>query len=265
MSKQGPVIVVKVGGSLLLDPAAMNDFWQAVQPLMASNRVLIVHGAGPQMTSLSQQLGASVHQIAGRRVTGDDDLRNLLWAGRGELNTQLVASGFAHAIRGVGLCGVDAGILQVTKRPPWEIDGQQVDFGWVGDVLSCDSTMLSGLLDQGFVPIVASLGVDHGGQIYNVNADTVAAQLSISIAAAGQNEVELQILTDSGGVRQNGKMLAKLSRHIFATGVDEGWIDGGMRVKLDSGFLALDGGVHRVRIVSSSVLSQAAGGTELRW
>jgi acetylglutamate kinase len=263
MSKQLPVIVVKVGGSLLLSRQAMDEFWQSVGRLTEKHQLVIVHGAGPQTTALSQKLGTPVRQVAGRRVTGDEELRNLLWAGRGELNSQLVASGFAQGISTVGLSGVDGGILQVDKRPPWKIDGQQVDFGWVGDVSCCDPSLPQALLEMQSVPVLASLGVDQQGQIYNVNADTVAAHLSMALATTGPRAVELQILTDSGGVLEQDQVLADLKRSTFASAVAAGWIEGGMRVKLDAGFLALAGGVKRVFINSSSGLLQATGGTQL--
>ena len=100
----------------------------------------------------------------GRRVTSDVDLEIVQWTLRGALNMSLVAGAARHGLAAVGLSGADGGTLRVTKRPPWEIDGETVDFGWVGDVEHVDVGLVETLLSGGFVPVLSPLGLDAAGQ-----------------------------------------------------------------------------------------------------
>lgn len=240
-------IVVKVSGTLLDDDAAMDAFWQAVSTLQAAAPVVVVHGGGKQATAMAQRLNHEPRVVNGRRVTSDLDLDIMQWALRGKLNTQLVAEATQHGLTAVGLSGVDGGTVQVTKRPPWSIEGESVDFGWVGDVQAADPHLLLTLLAQGLVPVVAPLGIDAEGQVYNVNADTIARTLADALGAA-----ELLLVTATGGVRRHpgeaASNIAVCDEDLFEDGQQAGWIRNGMQVKLDVAFEALHAGVGEVVI-----------------
>ncbi len=242
-------IVVKIGGTLLEAPQALEVFWQGVAELRQQAPVVVVHGGGPQATALAQRLGHRPRIVQGRRVTTALDLQILQWTLRGELNLRLVTTALRHGLPAVGLAGADGGILRVRRRSPWTIEGETVDFGFVGDVAHVEPAVLRHLLAGGYVPVVAPLGIDDAGQLYNVNADTVACALAAALQAHA-----FLLVTETGGVRRDpgnpASLLPFCNRTTFETGLREGWIDGGMRVKLEVAFQALDRGIPEVYILA---------------
>ena len=263
VSTTRPVVVVKLGGATLTDPADLEAVWASVRSLHeAGTDVVIVHGGGAQSTTLARQLGHEPEIIAGRRVTSDVDLDVALYVLRGALNARLVASGLAVGVRAVGISGADGGCVQVERRPPRQLDGRTVDFGHVGDVVATDATLPRTLLDAGFVPVVATVCADAEGALYNVNADTVAAALAVAIGA-----MRLDLVTGSGGVRRTAADPSSRIRQLDAAEIDEGvrdgWITDGMRPKLTVALDALANGVSSVRIVAPDALAVADAGTTI--
>ena len=254
--------VVKIGGALLAMPDVMDTFWTSVAALRHETSVVIVHGGGPQATEVARRLRHEPRIVHGRRVTSDVDLEIVQWTLRGALNTSLVAAAARHGLAAVGLSGADGGTLRVTKRPPWEVDGETVDFGWVGDVERVETGLIETLLRGGFVPVLAPLGLDAAGQIYNVNADTVACAVAEALEAAS-----FLLVTESGGVRRDpgdpASRLDRCDRATFERGVEGGWIAGGMRVKLHVAFEALEAGITDVAILPPSALLTRADATRL--
>ncbi len=257
-----PITVVKIGGALVSDPEALALLWRGLRALREEARVVVVHGGGPQATALAQKLGHTPRVVEGRRVTTPLDLDVIKWTIRGGLNADMVASAQAGGLDAVGLCGADGGLVLVTRRPPTEIGGEMIDFGHVGDVVRVQPRLLHNLLDGGFVPVVTSLSADAAGHLYNVNADTVASALAEALGAR-----RFWLVTESGGVRFDA---ASETTHIetldFATyqqGVAEGWIGGGMRVKVDTAFMALRLGIEDVRIVAPEDVVTGEGGTRV--
>lgn len=245
--------IVKISGTLAADPDALDAFWTAIATMQKQRPVVVVHGGGKQATALAERLGHTPRFVQGRRVTSDLDLDVAQWALRGKLNTQLVAQAQQHALTAVGLSGADGELLRVVKRPPWTIDGETVDFGWVGDVKHANPSVLRGLLNAGFTPVIAPLGIDPEGHVYNVNADTVAQTLGAALKAQS-----LFFVTETGGVRRNAadpdSHLEVCTAETFTSGVDAGWIDGGMRVKLHTALQAVRTGVQQAFICAVSDL-----------
>jgi len=254
--------VVKVSGSLLDRPDALAELWPAVQTLRDEAPVVLVHGGGKQMTALANRLGHTPERVQGRRITTDLDLKIAQWAMRGTLNTQLVSQAQQHDLTAVGVSGADAGLVHVSKRPAWTVNGETVDFGWVGDIEHVDPSLLTGLLDRALMPVVAPLGIDDDGQVYNVNADTVACAVAEALAAE-----RLLFVTGAGGVRRDADdPTTHLDTCDLATaeqGVEEGWIEGGMRVKVETALDALDGPVDKVHICGPDDLSARSQATEV--
>ena len=226
----GPV-VVKVGGALLECADCIRKLWGQVARLQNDGLVIVVHGGGSQATSLARRLGHEPRIIHGRRVTTDADLE-IVKAAFGIANMELVAAGLAAGVSAVGLTGVDGASLLVERRPPREIDGETVDFGWVGEVLEYRPSLVTALGRADHVPVVAPLGVDDAGLIYNVNADTVASEIARALNASA-----LLLVTESGGVRRDAAdadtLMQECSEADFEEGVSEGWISAGMRAKLE--------------------------------
>jgi acetylglutamate kinase len=262
MTLESKPIVIKISGTLLTDDGAPESFWAAVHTLQNTSPVVIVHGGGAQATAMARRLDHEPTIVQGRRVTSDLDLDIMQWALRGKLNTQLVGNAKQHGITAVGLSGVDGDTLKVTKRPPWTVNGDTVDFGWVGDVESVDPSLLHSVMMAGMVPIVAPLGIDASGQTYNVNADTVARALAGALDAE-----ELLLVTATGGVRRKADVpashLATCTAETFEEGTEAGWINGGMRVKMEVAFDALRGGVGEVFILAPDDLVSRSHATRV--
>lgn len=250
-------IVIKIGGAVLDN---LTRFWDQIKAM--DSPVVIVHGGGIQSTSLANQLGHTPKIIEGRRVTGSLDLKIAEWAMRGAVNVRLVAEANACGLKAVGLSGVDGAMINVHRREPWLIDGEKVDFGWVGEIISIDTTLIETISDAGFISIVAPLGIDNSGQRYNVNADTVACALAARIHAK-----ELLLVTDSGGVLRNlndpSSLLRTCSPSDEAAGITQGWISGGMSVKIQTARGALEKGVSRVWILGVDDLLQKQNATSI--
>ena len=190
-------------------------------------------------------MGHSPRFVRGRRITGDLDLEIARWVTRGSVNLDLVSRAAQHGLRAVGISGVDGALLRLRRRPPWTVDGAEVDFGWVGDVLGACPDILDALHSAGFIPVVASLGADDSGQVLNVNADTVAGAIA---AATGARE--LLMVTPSGGLRRRvdepDSLLSVCTARESSAGLAEGWIAGRNAGKADSRHGGSGGG-HRNR------------------
>lgn len=255
-------IVVKVSGSLLKTDAQIEQLWASVAALRMSAQVLVVHGGGAQATALARRLGHEPTFVQGRRVTTDVDLDVAQWALRGKVNTDLVAGARRQRVSAVGVSGVDGNLIQVTKRPTWTVSGREVDFGWVGDVEGVDASVLTALLDAEMVPVVAPLAAGADGQVYNVNADTVARAVAEALGAS-----ELLLVTNTGGVRREAgdpaTHLSHCDAETYQTGVDEGWIEGGMRVKLHTALEAVQHGVGAAFVCALDDLCERTRATKV--
>ncbi|MCY4226078.1 MAG: acetylglutamate kinase [Bacteroidetes bacterium] len=250
-------VVVKIGGTVMND---LSTLWEQIQ--FIKSPVVIVHGGGSQSTKLANQLGHSPRIIHGRRVTTDLDLNIAEWVMRGSVNVSLVAQANINGLHAVGLCGVDGRMIDVQRREPWIIDGETVDFGWVGEIIDVNTTVIDQLSDAGFTCIIAPIGYDHTGQRFNINADTVACALAEHLVAS-----DLVFVTDTGGVMKD--LSDPYSRLITCSpddeieGVNHGWISGGMSVKLQMARNALNHGVSKVWITGVRDVLYKINATEI--
>lgn len=255
-------IVVKIGGALLETPAALAAFWKGIASLHPQTSVVVVHGGGPQATALAERLGHQPRILQGRRITTALDLQILQWTLRGELNLRLVAAALQHGLPAVGLSAADGGTLRVHRRPPWQIENETVDFGFVGDVARVEPTLIQHLMAGGYIPVVAPLGVDDTGQLYNVNADTVACALAEALQACA-----FLLVTETGGVRRDpndpASLLTRCDATTFENGLRNGWISGGMRLKLEVAFQALKHGIPEVYILAPDDLLSRRQATQV--
>ncbi|HEX5005092.1 MAG TPA: acetylglutamate kinase [Gemmatimonadales bacterium] len=252
------VFVVKLGGEVLADPRAVDGIAAQVSLLSSLGiRVVVVHGGGPQGTALSRRLGHEPRIVAGRRVTDDNGLAVAKMVYAGQLNVDLLASLRAHEAQAVGLSGVDADLITAHRRPPVQMVNdagsiESVDFGHVGDLDGVDPRVLVTLLEARFVPVVASLAGDGDGNVFNVNADTVAESLAVALRAQ-----KLIFLTGAPGVLRDREDPASLVA--FADPDDlsgllaSGAVAGGMRPKVEACLRAAAGGVERTHIIDGRV------------
>lgn len=252
MSK--PLVVLKVGGDMLHDAAEREGLAANVRALVDHGaRVVVVHGGGPQVNALQEKVGLTPVKVAGRRITGKDDLVVVTQAICGEVNVALTALLVRAGVRAFGCHGASAALIRATRRPPKIMPGAgdaPIDFGLVGDVTSVDGALLSSLVALDVVPVIATLGIDDTGQVLNINADTTVAAVARAISAD-----LLLMITKVGGVFTNiddaSTRIPSLDRAQAARLIEEGTISGGMIPKVEEALATLDAGVKSVAIVSA--------------
>ncbi|HET9512809.1 MAG TPA: acetylglutamate kinase [Gemmatimonadales bacterium] len=248
------VFVVKLGGEVVKDEHALDGLAAQVSLLHSLGiRIVVVHGGGPQATALSRRLGVEPRIVAGRRVTDDQGLEVAKMVYSGTLNIDVLSALRAHQVQAVGLSGVDAELITARKRPPVTVvddtgESVVVDYGHVGDIQGVDPRVLTTLMEARFVPVVASLAGDADGNVYNVNADTVAESLAIALRA-----LKLVYLTGVPGVLRDPKDSSSLVTFADPDDLAElmasGALSGGMRPKVEACIRAATGGVERTHIV----------------
>ncbi len=250
------VTVVKIGGNVLDNPAALGRFLAGFSALPGHK--LLVHGGGKMATQLAATLNVPTTMVEGRRVTDQAMLDVVTMVYGGLINKQLVAKLQALGTNAIGLTGADAGLVLATKRPVGT-----VDYGFVGDIQAVDSGRLQAFMDQGLVPVFAPLTLDVAtGTLLNTNADTLAQALAVDLTT--HNAVTLGYCFEKKGVLTNPHddttVLARLTPALYAQHRAAGSISAGMIPKLDNAFAALAAGVGRVIICHADELAPALVG-----
>ena len=249
----GQTIVVKFGGHAMVDDALSQSFARDVVLVKALGiHPVIVHGGGPQIGKLLDQLGIQSKFEEGLRVTDDATMEAVEMVLSGPINKSIVRAINAAGGRAVGLSGSDAGLIKArkaertTRDPGSEIE-KIIDLGFVGEPEHVDPTVLQSLAgaDKAFIPVVAPVGAGQDGARYNINADTVAGALASALAAS-----RLILLTDVEGVLDKNKNLIRDIPHkTVQTLIDDGTAAGGMRPKLETAARAVSDGVGAATIL----------------
>lgn len=240
----GRVVVVKYGGAAMERAGLSRSFAEDVALLQhAGIHPVIVHGGGPQVTEVAGRLGIETSFVDGLRVTDEATLEVATMVLAGALNTRIVGMLVAGDVPAVGLSGVDGGLIVAVRQT-------EPDLGFVGRVERVQAEVLHTLIDEGFVPVVASIAADATGQPYNVNADVVAAELAIALEAE-----KLVYMNDVPGViGPNGDLLSELGvGDVLELLAQPGTVEGGMIPKLESAVRALRAGVGRVHLLDGRV------------
>ncbi|MCA9592306.1 MAG: acetylglutamate kinase [Myxococcales bacterium] len=255
--------VVKLGGEVIRG-ARLGEVAKQIAALDVGSsevdaRVVVVHGGGPQTSALQKALGQTPNIVGGRRITDDAALEAIKMAVAGVANVDLCAALLAAGVRPIGLHGGSSAVIRAVQRPPRVVSGAGPDpihMGHVGDVVGFERDLLEELLSLGYVPVLACLGADAAGRIYNINADIVATRLAVALGAA-----DLFLLMDAPGVlRDKNDPATRIERLKIAEAqalIAEGVVDGGMIPKLEESFEALRGGVARVHLLSDALPSAA--------
>ncbi len=255
MKSQKQKALIKIGGSLLDDPALRRDIARQIAQLAATGVSLtVVHGGGKQMTRFLDERGIESRFVNGLRVTTPETVDAVLKVFAGSVNTELVAALSAEGARAVGLTGIDAGLAIAEQLEP--------QLGFVGRVTHSNPAVLDALTSASLLPVVACVAGGRAGEVFNVNADSMA----VAVASAWGAQ-RLVFLTDVHGVLDANKELLPLltvedCRALIASKV----ASGGMQAKLNAASDAVMGGVGEVRIVKGSepeVLSKIWNGEEL--
>ncbi len=243
---------IKVGGDILRRPMLAALCSDIAKLCEAGERVVMVHGGGPQATALQAELGQTPNIVAGRRITDASALEVMKMVVAGRLNVDLCSALLAAGANPVGLHGASSQAIAATRRPPRVVSGggtEPIDFGFVGDVTGLNQELISLLLNGGYVPVLACIGADASGQVYNINADIIANQTAKHLGAD-----RLVLVTSAPGVVRD---LSDLSTRIptmtiaeARAAIADGTVVGGMIPKLEESIRVLeDGGVAAIHIV----------------
>ena len=244
----GKTVVVKYGGNAIAGTSehdALSLFAQDIVLMHAIGiRPVVVHGGGPQINEMLARVGVESTFVDGRRVTDAQTMEIVRMVLLGQVNPQIVAAINTHGTVAVGVSGEDAGLIRAVPRG----DG----LGFVGDVSRINPEVLIRLLDDGFVPVVSTVGVDESGQAYNINADSVAGAIAEALHAE-----KIIYLTDIEGLRKVVDDPATLIQRITADElvllVDNGPVAGGMIPKVESCIQAVRGGVKGAHILDGRI------------
>ena len=242
------VVVVKYGGNALAGASEADALALFAEDIVLMRLVglkpVVVHGGGPQISALMTRLGKTTEFRDGLRVTDAETVDIARMVLSGQVNPQIVAAINVHGRFAVGVSGEDATLITASAKDP--------ELGFVGDVEKINPGILQRLLDDEFVPVVATIGVDASGQAYNINADTVAGAIAEALGAE-----KLVYLTDIEGLRRIVTDAESLIRQITPDELDElmndGTIAGGMIPKVESCVHAVRNGVKRAHILDGRI------------
>jgi acetylglutamate kinase len=255
---KGKTFVVKLSGKATEDAANLASLSEELALLhQVGIRLCVVHGGGKQLTELASLMGVEQTIINGRRVTDDATLEMAKMIFAGKINTDILAALRHRGVEAVGLSGVDGNIVHAERRPPGEVlnratgERERVDFGHVGDVVEINTRLLCVLLEQSYLPVVSSLGADRKGTVFNINADTIAAEIAVQLEAE-----KLILLSDVDGIYlRAGEPETKLSRLTIDEAealIRDGAATGGMIPKLQSITGLIRRGVRSAHIINGS-------------
>jgi acetylglutamate kinase len=239
--------VLKLGGELLEDAAALAGAAAAIVRLAADEAVVVVHGGGRAIDAELRARGIEPRFVDGLRITDVSTLDAVVNVLAGRTNTALAAAIGAGGGRAVGLTGADASIGRShVAEPLTTVAGTTVDLGLVGQPDAEEATLLTDLTDRGYIPVVASIGVGRDGALLNVNADTLAAHLA---TVAGAERLILAGAT-AGVLDADGRTIPALGPQDMTAMTASGEAHSGMVAKLAACRRALDGGVREIAIVN---------------
>jgi acetylglutamate kinase len=255
---KGKIFVVKFSGKVTEDKENLASLVEELALIhQVGIKVCVIHGGGKQLSELAQKLGVVQTVIEGRRVTDDDTLELAKMTFAGKINIDILAALRQRSIDAVGLSGIDGNIINAEKRPPKEMfnretgEKQTIDFGNVGDILEIKTDLLKLLLDAGYLPVISSLGADKHGAVFNINADTIAAEIAVQLEAE-----KLILLSDVNGIYLDANdkttKLSKVSVPEVEDLISSGNATGGMIPKLQSLITILERGVKSAHIISGT-------------
>jgi acetylglutamate kinase len=246
----GKTIVVKYGGNAMVDDALKAAFAEDIVFLrMVGVKPVVVHGGGPQISSMLKRLGITSEFRGGLRVTTPEAMDVVRMVLMGQVNRELVGLLNAHGPLAVGLSGEDAGLL-IAERKGLELDGEEIDLGLVGEVAEVNPGAVLDLINAGRIPVVATVAPDEEGQVHNVNADTAAGALAAALGAE-----RLVVLTDVPGLYADWPNSTEVIHQIDADELAAllPSLASGMIPKMEACLDAVRAGVPRATVIDGRV------------
>ena len=248
----GKTVVIKYGGNAMINDALKENVMRDVALMkFVGIRPILVHGGGPEITGFLRKVGKESTFVSGLRVTDEETVEIAEMILDGKLNSEIVGLLNLRGVRAVGLSGKDAGLIQAKKKHATVYENDEartVDIGYVGEVTEIDTGIIVDLLNQGYVPVIAPIGMGVGGESYNINADYVAAEIAGALHAE-----KFLLLTDVEGVYKDfgdkSSFLSQLHMDEAKEYIRGGIIAGGMIPKVEACLRALEAGAHKAHII----------------
>lgn len=246
----GATIVIKYGGNAMTDAALKEGFAKDVVLLkLCGMNPIVVHGGGPQINHMLEKVGKQGEFVQGMRVTDAETMDVVEMVLGGSVNKEIVSMLNQFGGKAVGLTGKDGHFMKAKKLFINTPDKNGVDIGQVGTVDSIDGTLISGLADKGYIPVIAPIGVGRNGEAFNINADLVAGRLAKELMAE-----RLIMMTNTPGILdKEGKLLTDLTPKLVDELIADGTLSGGMLPKIASALDAATSGVKATIIIDGRV------------
>ena len=246
----GATIVIKYGGNAMTDAALKEGFAKDVVLLkLCGMNPIVVHGGGPQINHMLEKVGKQGEFVQGMRVTDAETMDVVEMVLGGSVNKEIVSMLNQFGGKAVGLTGKDGHFMKAKKLFINTPDKNGVDIGQVGTVDSIDGTLISGLAEKGYIPVIAPIGVGRNGEAFNINADLVAGRLAKELAAE-----RLIMMTNTPGILdKEGKLLTDLTPKLVDDLIADGTLSGGMLPKIASALDAATSGVKATIIIDGRV------------
>mgnify|MGYP000962068905 CR=1 FL=1 len=243
----GKIVVVKYGGNAMINPelkkAVMSDI---ILLSLVGIKAVLIHGGGPEISQMLDKLGIETRFVDGLRYTDDKTAEVVQMVLAGKTNKDLVSLIGVLGGKALGLCGIDGGMIKARK-----LNGKP-DLGFVGDIVSIDTSPILNALDSGYIPVIATVGVDENGQVYNINADTAAAAIASALKA--ENMI---MLTDIRGlmrdVKDENSLIPTVRLSEVEDLINQGIISGGMIPKVRSCENAVRNGVKKAFMIDGRI------------
>jgi acetylglutamate kinase len=251
------IMVIKMGGHAIVDPAIMDQIVQDIILLkFVGIRPVIVHGGGPEITEKMERMGKKPEFVSGLRVTDDETLEIARMVLVGNVNSKIVSFISKHGGKGVGLAGSDGRIIVGRKMAPQRVNvkgvEKEIDLGWVGETEIINPELLLILAEKGYISVISPIATDEKGNDLNINADTVAGDIAAALKAR-----KLISLTDVPGILSNPNdpetRISRIAFEELETLIAENIITGGMLPKVKSSAFAIARGVAQVHIIDGSI------------
>lgn len=241
------IVVIKYGGNAMIDEtlkqAVMSDI---VLLSLVGIRVVLVHGGGPEINDVLGKMGKESKFIGGLRYTDKETAEVVQMVLAGKVNKALVGLIEQSRGRAMGLCGIDGGMIKAKK-----LEGE-ADLGYVGDITAINTATIHCALESGYIPVIATVGTDENGEVYNINADTAAARIASELGA--ENVI---LMTDIRGLLEDRNDESTLIPHVNVSEVPylkkQGVISGGMIPKIDCCVEAIRRGVKKAVIIDGRI------------
>ena len=245
----GKIVVVKYGGNAMLNDNLTQKILQDITLLKyVGVNPIVVHGGGPEINKLLQQLNITPKFHNGLRITDRDTMDVVQMVLTGKINKDITAKLNVLGGKAIGLCGKDANLIEAVKRAPE--DG--VDLGYVGEITCINTKLLKHLCLDEYIPVIAPIGAGPDGSSFNINADTVAGKIAAELGAE-----KLMFLTDIDGIRTDPQDPETLLSHITVSEakqyIESGVIEGGMIPKVEGCIQSVESGVRRTHILDGTI------------